>query len=424
MKDFTRVKVSVEDLQIGMYVSELDRPWMDTDFLVQGFLIKTWEDIGHLKECCEYVYIDEIEKYTDYHYEYHSRLEKKEEPGKHELFQLEDRVPLQTLFPRRALKTYHDKASWEQEYPQAKKVFHDISVSIKHVLVDYVKGGSLEVEKINKAIDPMVESITRNPDACLWLARMKHRDKYTFEHSLGSSVWAVTLGRQIGLPQKDLTSLAIGSLLCDVGKLHLNRKLLQSTRQFNDKEFAYIKKHVHVGVKVLKESGIHNKDVLSMVAYHHERHNGQGYPEGLKGNDIPVFARIAAIVDCYDAITSQRSYANAVPADMAVKMLYQWRNIDFQAELVDEFIQAIGIYPAGTLVELSSGEVAVVVAEYRTHRLKPRVLVLLDENKQALIEPCEMELMQVTTCKDGRPMQILHSLPQDAYDLDVFGIEF
>ncbi len=166
-----------------------------------------------------------------------------------------------------------------------------------------------------------------------------------------------------------------------------------------------------------------NMDVLAMVSYHHERHDGSGYPEGLSGDRIPIFARIAAIVDCYDAITSHRSYARATSPSIAIKKLYEWKDIDFQAELVEEFIQAVGIYPAGTLVELSSGEVAVVIAEYRTRRLRPKLMVLLDSEKQPLLDVRMIDLLHQKETEDGRPLDIVSSLEPEAYGIDMTAIQ-
>jgi len=173
---------------------------------------------------------------------------------------------------------------------------------------------------------------------------------------------------------------------------------------------------------MVKDSGLMNSDVLDMVSHHHERHNGAGYPHRLRGEQIPIFARIAAVVDCYDAITSQRSYAQPIAPSRAIKMLYDWRDIDFQAEIVEEFIQAIGIYPAGTLVELSSGEVAVVVAEYRTRRLRPQVMVLLDAHKKPLEEPHFIDLLHQGEDADGTALEIVGSLEAEAYGIDMAAI--
>jgi HD-GYP domain-containing protein (c-di-GMP phosphodiesterase class II) len=171
---------------------------------------------------------------------------------------------------------------------------------------------------------------------------------------------------------------------------------------------------------ILQECGVINQDVMDMVAHHHERHDGSGYPNGLAGDQIPPFARIASIVDTYEAITSWRSYAKAIAPSDAIKLLFGMRDIDFQTELVEAFIQAIGIYPAGTLVELSSGEVGVVVAEYRTRRLRPRVMILLDANKKKLRQSKVIDLQE---CAGGLAsagsLSIKKSLESDAYGIDI-----
>ena len=220
-----------------------------------------------------------------------------------------------------------------------------------------------------------------------------------------------------------MRSLAVGGLLFDIGKLQINPELLGTTRTLTDAEFSELRSHVSLGADMVANSGLMNKDVLAMVSHHHERHDGSGYPQGLSGENIPVFARIAAIVDCYDAITSHRSYSRALPPSEAIKKMYEWRDLEFQAELVEEFIQAVGIYPAGTLVELSSGEVAVVVAEYRTRRLRPKVMVLLDADKQPCLEVKMIDLLTEKSGADGKPLEIASSLEPEAYGIDMAAIK-
>ncbi|MFT7289151.1 MAG: hypothetical protein ACI87W_003279 [Halieaceae bacterium] len=148
-------------------------------------------------------------------------------------------------------------------------------------------------------------------------------------------------------------------------------------------ELQAVRKHVELGADIISDSGINN-DVRAMVLHHHERHDGSGYPHPLAGDHIPVFARIAAIVDAFDAMTSHRSYARAMSPSAAISILHAARDVEFRSEIVEEFIQAIGLYPAGTLVELTSGEVGVIVSEYRTHRLHPKLMLLLDGYKKPL----------------------------------------
>ncbi len=404
------VKIFSADLEIGMYVSSLDRPWLETPFSLQGFQLESEQDVRRLQEYCQYVYIDSYQSVQDPAI---IRRKVRNRPRK----------STQQLFSNRTLKKYTDGSEWGDEYPRAQQAVQALSQGIDDIFGKLAEGGSLDMVRVKTSVEPMIDSISRNPDACIWLARMKQEDQYTYQHSLGASIWAVALGRQLGLPKSDLRSLAIGGLLFDVGKLGVETELLNTDRPLTDDEFQQVRDHVKLGVEMIKGSGLMNQDVIDMITYHHERHDGSGYPKGLRGDDIPVFARIAAIVDCYDAITSHRCYARAIPPSTAIKMLYQWKDIDFQGELVEEFIQAVGIYPAGTLVELSSGEVAVVVAEYRTRRLRPQVMVLLDADKQPLVEIKTIDLHSQATIPTGEPLDISSSLEPDAYGIDMTAIQ-
>lgn len=404
------LKVNTAELEVGMYVSSLDRPWLDAPFALQGFQIQSDDDVERLQNYCHYVYID-CQRST----QEKSQLIRK--------LAYRPRTSLGRIFLDRKLKVYQDSSDWNGEYPQAQSAVEALSEGIDSIFERASTGSALDVVKIKKSVEPMIDSVTRNPDACIWLARMKQEDQYTYRHSLGASIWAVALGRQLGLPRADLRSLAIGGLLFDVGKLRVDRDLLHASRALSDDELQQVRNHVDLGAEIVRDSGLMNQSVLDMVAFHHERHDGSGYPNGLHGGDIPVFARIAAIVDCYDAITSHRSYARAIPPATAIKMLYEWKDIDFQGELVEAFIQAVGIYPAGSLVELSSGEVAVVVSEYRTRRLRPRVMVLLDENKQPISEELRIDLLNQHTTADGRPLEIVSSLEPEAFGIDMTAIQ-
>lgn len=404
------IKMLTADLELGMYVSGLDRPWLETPFVLQGFRVASEDDLKTLRRYCQYVYVD-IEKSQQQEHVL-QRKQRIQRP----------RLSRQALFPTRKLTSYQDSSDWAEEYPRAESAVKQLSQGVEEIFQHARDGAAVDVVRVKRSVEPMIDSISRNPDACIWLARLKQQDQYTYQHSLGASIWAVALGRQLGLPRSDLRSLAVGGLLFDVGKLRIDPELLHTERPLSVEEFAEMREHVRYGIEMLGETGLMNTDVLDMVAHHHERHNGSGYPQGLKGDAIPVFARIAAIVDCYDAITSHRSYASATSPSAAIKMLYEAKDIDFQAELVEEFIQAVGIYPAGTLVELSSGEVAVVVAEYRTRRLRPRVMIILDADKRPVTGVHMVDLLRETQCVDGSSLEIVAGLEPGSYGIDMNSI--
>jgi putative nucleotidyltransferase with HDIG domain len=398
-------KVPVDELKPGMYVSSLDRPWLDTPFLVQGFMVSGQKDIEDLSQYCEYVIVDMglSRIFAD----------------KDELSNFNNitRNDLSSFFPSRKLRAYTDTTDISSELVSAREVMKNFGATVTDIFTRISEGDALDVGELRLSIEPMVESITRNPDACIWLTRLRNLDDYTFNHSISASVWATALGRHIGLPKSDLQTLAVGVTLFDIGKMNIPRELLLKESRLSDDEFELIKSHVEFGVQKLRESGGVNNTVIDIVAYHHERFNGAGYPNGLAGVEIPVFARIAAIADCYDAMTSLRPYAPAISPSQAIKKLYEWRDIDFQSELVEEFIQSIGIYPAGTVVELSNGEVGVVLSEYRTRRLRPKIIQLLDSDKNPLHTVKVIDLFKVTHDEHGNSLEIIDALEPDAYGL-------
>lgn len=425
------LKIPTSDLSIGMYISGLDRPWLETPFITQGFLIERPEDIRELQKYCESVYIDSRRSShpgtvvrresppPQRRSEPPKRFERQPDEGSAKKLRERPRIPLSHIFLGRPLKPYRDDSKWEEEQPRAQRMLTTLIGDIDDIFKHVSAGAKLDVIKLRKSIEPMVDSISRNPDACLWVSRLKDHDQYTYHHALSAAMWAVSLGRQLGLPRRDLRSLAMGCMLMDIGMLRVDRSLLQAQRKLTTEETAEVALHVSHGLDILKECGILNQDVIDIVAHHHERYDGSGYPAGLSRDQIPPFARIAAIVDTYDAITSTRSYAKPVSPSDAIKLLYGLRDQDFQAELVEAFIQAVGIYPAGTLVELSSGEVGVVVAEYRTRRLRPKVMLLLDEQKKQLPIAQVIDLQEFAAESGASPLTIKTSLEPFSYGLDL-----
>jgi putative nucleotidyltransferase with HDIG domain len=401
------LKVETKDLAVGMFVSGLDRPWLGTPFMMQGFCLESVDDIERVRNYCEHVFVD---------------VTKSRDPSHPLLKQARGRrtsIPIKDIFPGRELRTYATTSAWKDESAQAWLVLDSLVDDVNAIFEHVSDGGKLNVIRLKKSVEPVVDSMSRNPDACIWLARLKQHDQYAYQHSLSASIWAVALGRQLGLPRHDLRSLAMGCMLMDVGKLRVDPDLLQATRSLTEEEAERMREHVIHGVAIVRESGMMNQDVLDIVAHHHERFDGSGYPQGLSGDEIPALARIAAIVDTYDAVTSNRSHASAISPSNAIRMLYRSRNIEFQAELVEVFIQAVGIYPAGTIVELTSGAVGVVVSEYRTRRLKPKVLMLLDERKYQLREPTLVDLNELSASQDADPPAIARSLEPGAYGIDL-----
>ena len=416
------LKLYTADLELGMFVSSLDKSWLESSFLIQGFRIEAREQLDRLREECEFVLID-----TKQSRQLAGTLERKVRNNRvtrNKNRPERARVPVERIFEGRSIKSYQDNSEFIDEHPHAQLALDALLGDVCEVFEEVSEGGKINIIKLRKSVEPLVDSISRNPDACLWVARLRQHDEYSYQHSLGASLWAVSLGRQMGLPRHDLRSLAVGAILMDVGKLRVDSALLRAERKLSSTENETIRKHINHGIDIIAEGGMINQDVIDMVGCHHERYDGSGYPKGLSGDQIPPVARIAAIVDSYDALTTTRAHAKAVSPSAAIKILYEARDKLFQAELVEAFIQAIGIYPAGTLVELSTGAVGVVVAEYRTRRLRPQVLLLLDDQKNELPNPVVVDL-QAETMEGGQPPpDIVRALEPGAHNLDLSRISF
>ncbi|MDH4261297.1 MAG: HD-GYP domain-containing protein, partial [Gammaproteobacteria bacterium] len=279
--------------------------------------------------------------------------------------------------------------------------------------------GKLHIQRLEMAVEPMVDSVLRNPAAMSCLMRIRRKGGYLHSHSLASSVWATMLGREIGLDRDALRVVALGAMLLDVGKTRIPEKLLSKPGKLDDGETRLMRRHVEFGLDLLKKAGDVDVHVRDMVAHHHERHDGSGYPAGLKGDAIPVFGRIAGMVDTYDAMITSRPYASTQSSYGALRQLRSLAGTGFQAELVDQFTQAIGMFPTGTLVLLNTGEVAVVTAQSRTRRLRPEVMIILDRDRKPLADYRVVDLNQMSsTADDQASLWIESGLEPGAFGVD------
>ncbi len=401
------VRTHVDDLQLGMYVADLDRPWIETPFLMQGFTIKTVEELAALRQLCTTVDVD-IGR---------TRPAGEYAPHLPNGGARRSRVVTRT-FNGKALVTYEDTFTFEQEMQTAEKVFNDYEVLVGQLYRGIEKNGRVDMASVKKTVDQVVDSIMRNADACMLLSAIRNKDSYSYSHAMASSILAAAVGRQIGLPIPDIKTLAQGSLLCDVGKLNISSRILNKNTPLSPEEIDIVRSHVEQGLELLEKSPGVSPEVISIVSHHHERHNGTGYPQGLAGGEIPPLARIAGIVDCYDAMVSDRAYARGVsPAD-AISKLYTMRDVDFQSELVEEFIQAVGIYPVGSFVALTDGRVGIVVTEHRRRRLRPRIMVLLGADGKLAKPGSYVNLLEETADGMGRPLEVLKGIEPLDYGIN------
>jgi HD-GYP domain-containing protein (c-di-GMP phosphodiesterase class II) len=400
-------RISVRGLGLGMFVARLDRPWIGSEFPLEGVKVTSEQQIQELQRLCAFVHVDVSRGVSpDLRYvSFDDDPVVRRARGEDEIEALRK-------------KHWEPTSAFDSEIVDAQHAHARLEAGIAAVMDDLHNGGKLDVDKLAEGVDTLVESITRNPSAVPWIMELRRNSDYSYQHALGCSVWAATFGRHLGLERQDLCDLAMGGLLCDVGKIRLSKELLSQAGLLVEADWTLLRSHVAAGCQIVENTPGLSANVVAMVAHHHERHDGSGYPNGLRGAEIPMFARIIGLIDSYDAMTSTRPYAASRSPHQAVMDLYQSRDRLFQAELVEQFIRTCGIYPTGSMVELTNGAVGVVMSVDSLKRLRPCLMLLLDEDKQPLPEFRPLDLNQVREDEHQRPLNIKCSLPRGAYGID------
>lgn len=407
MRGLQELEIGIGDLATGMYVCRLDRPWDDLPFPMQGFLVNSDEQIALLQSHCRVVWID---------------VERSEAPDRGvrgPILPATAGAGRRTPEQLRGSVRHVDSVSVVEELPRARDAHANAVRLVTHILDDARAGHRLLAADVTAAVEPIVDSVLRSADAMFWLNALRKRDAYAYSHAINCGTLAAAFGRHLGFPAEMLLELASGGLLLDIGKAQLPVELLSLPGALDSEQIAQVRQHVELSLRIAEDSGIGNPAAYEMIRTHHERCDGSGYPDGLRDVGIPLFGRMAAIIDSFDAMTSERPHARAIARHDALQQIYRCRDTLFQGELVEQFIGCLGVYPTGSLVELSSGEVAVVMAQNPSRRLRPRVLLLTDAAKRLCNDFVSLDLMaQDEDMPLGRQINILRPLPTGAYGLD------
>lgn len=416
-----RLKIEVNALKEGMFVSDLDCPWHETPFPLQGFYIRLDDDVKALTQYCKHVYIDVQKQKTRTVHEAHAPFEQKTKKVE-KTTETANVVKLPPVIIK-SPKSYKTQSSITKEVSKAEKLHRHVYEAISHVFASVARENPISlkqtVQETEKVAEGMVESVIRNPDALVWLAKMSDQDSYSYQHSVKASIWSLVFGRSLGLDKQQLKSLAMGVLLSHVGKTKLSQDIIEGVAHSKSEYLAAYQEYVNHSINVLSEMDDLPKGVLSIVEFHQERHNGTGFPKGVTGERIPLLAKIAGLVHYYQELISPRNDELGLSPLSAVSKLYELRNISFQQDLVERFIEAVGVFPTGTLVELSSNEVGIVTGHNEDRRLLPKVMIVLDENKQKLKHGKVIDLKEKNEVgKQQSSLYIKDSLPKGAYNIN------
>ena len=372
-------RVQVSELRFGMYIAELDRPWTDTPFMFQGFVLATQKQLEMLRQYCATVLID---------------AERSELPAT----------------PQSGKAVYAEKVSVEQEAGPARVLYRSSRTIMRDVLSSVKIGRTLDAARLKSAVTAMTESVLRNPDAMLLLSQLRKKGEYNESHALDVSIYMITFGRFLELEPGQIEFLGYLGLLQDVGKLRLPGELLEKRGRLSAEEFELAKLHVTYSAEILRATPGLPDDLPRIASLHHERHDGSGYPGKLRGSEIGMLGSIAAIVDTFDAMTVRRPHADPVSPSAAISMLYKWRGVFFDAYLVEQFIRCIGIFPVGSLVTLNTGEIGVVIAQNAAKRLQPRVMVIRDAKSNPMHPQKLLDLSRSPKASANEPYRILGTL--------------
>ena len=384
-------KIDVSDLRLGMYIHDLNRDWIEHPFLRNRFRVQSERDIEHIVELgVRDVYID-----TELGLDVSTSLP---------LSKTDQKLSTEDLHElARTLKRTAPQISVHEEIQQAKHIVKEANVIVHEILQDCRLGKQVELEKVDPIVTSITDSIFRNPDAIVSLLRIKQADKYTFQHSVAVGTLLISFCRALSLDREEIEVAGIGGLLHDIGKMKVPRFILNKPDKLSEREFAIMKTHVTEGRMILENTPGISPISVNIAAEHHEHYDGSGYPLGLKGDEISRFGQMAAIVDFYDALTSQRIYHASVEPTAVLKQLLESADRHFAKPLVHSFIRTVGIYPIGTLVKLENDDLAVVVEQHHEDLLHPKVRSIFNCRLRSFIRPKNYDLS-----KPGCQQHIVH----------------
>jgi HD-GYP domain-containing protein (c-di-GMP phosphodiesterase class II) len=301
---------------------------------------------------------------------------------------------------------------------EAQRNIGSVQAAVDRMYADVDLQSDLQLEDLEDSMAELVSTVLTDPNAAMWMTRMREHEPTAFGRGLKSAVFMMTFGRHIGYSREGLIKLGMIGMLLDMGKIKIDKDVLATPGPLNDAQWRQVQEHVRLGVELLESDRRLDSDVRLAILHHHERADGSGYPQGLADDKISTFGRMAAIVDTVAAMTSVRPYAAALSTYDALREIQRTSATRFNAAMMEQFIQAIGVFPIGSLVELSNGEVAAVTGHNPIRRLEPRVLVLTLPDKSAISAPFERDLLYRPSDAAGKTIYILRGLPIGAYGVD------
>jgi HD-GYP domain-containing protein (c-di-GMP phosphodiesterase class II) len=387
-----KVRLRACDLRPGMFICELDRPWLETPFLLQGFEVETDQDIEAVMQHCQYVYVD-------------MQRTKLLRPMKAGLIG-------QTAANRKPTRSFNqDLEAGNNTRSQASKLIKSFADEIRF-------GKSPDIQLAKSVVSDCISNIVRNPEAMLFLTRLRGKDEHHSLHGFNVCVYSIIIGRLLGFDNLKLENLGTCGLLHDMGKVVIPDEILNKSSKLTDEELEIIRGHTTEGRRILMSGRNIFSGTVDVAYSHHENLDGSGYPRGFEGHQLNLNCKIVAVVDKYDGILCEKPYRPAGDHLSAVAILNKLsagNKID--RELCSSFVSYLGIYPPGSIVELSCGEIGIVLESNLKQRLRPQILVVRDA-KGASVQHF-VDMAEKMTDYQGRPYRISSVHRSGEFGIDI-----
>lgn len=368
-------KIAVEHLRLGMHLQAFCGAWLDHPFWRTQFVLNDPKDISLILESpIKEVWID-VSKGLD--------LASGETLSEAETVLVEE-IP-------QAPPVIQEKTSFDDEVKRAAKICAKGKEAVVSMFQEARMGKAIEAEAAAPLVEEISNSVLRNPGALISLARLKTADDYTFMHSVAVCALMIALARQLGLDEKQTREAGMAGLLHDLGKAMIPMEILNKPGKLTDEEFNIVKAHPAEGYKLLLNGNGVSEMTLDVCLHHHEKVDGSGYPKGLNSESMSLFAKMGAVCDVYDAVTSNRPYKAGWDPAESIKRMAEWKG-HFDPVIFQAFVKSLGIYPVGSFVRLESGKLGVVTEQGEQSLLKPKVKVFFSTKSQAYIKPETIDL--------------------------------
>ncbi|WP_434457693.1 HD-GYP domain-containing protein [Stutzerimonas urumqiensis] len=368
-------RIPTTELRLGMFITELCGSWIDHPFWKKRFLLQDERDLRRLLDSGVAEVVIDTARGLD------TAVANAEATG--------PAPAAPTAEPAMAVPL---RVALDEEVSRAYRICARSRDAVVSMFNDVRMGQAIDAEKVVELVEEITESVLRNPDALISLARLKRADEYTYMHSVAVCALMIGLARQLGLSEQDVQEAGIAGLLHDVGKMAIPDAVLNKPGKLTDGEFAVVRNHPEAGVRLLRDSPRVSEIALDVCLHHHEKVDGTGYPHRLRGDQISLFARMGAVCDVYDAVTSNRPYKAGWDPAEAVRRMAEWSGSHFDEAVFQAFVKTVGIYPTGSLVRLESGRIGVVVEQHPHSLLKPRVKVFFSSKSREPIPQRVLDL--------------------------------